>query len=1171
MSETLTPQQKQAVENRGGNLLVSAAAGSGKTKVLVDRLMSYLLDPVTPKNLDDFLIITYTKAAASELRGKISDKLTKYISEHPDNKHMQKQIQRLYLAKISTVHAFCADILREYAYRLDIAADFRIAEESECHELMYQALHQVLDEAYSNSLDEHSFRAFVDTQGLGRDDRQIPEIILQIYASALCHLDPNGWMEWCLKAADVTDISDAAETVWGKFLISDLKKYISWQIQSLDNCIRAALDIPGLEKPVTLLKKTVVDLQMLMECHTWDEIADFPPIEYGTLTFKKDHKDTQLAQQIKAVRNACKEGVSKKLRTFSDSSSVVLKNLGDSAIAAEGLINLVKAFRIKYDSLKRSRRILDFSDIEQKTLDLLVGKHRTGFTSAAEEISTRYCEIMVDEYQDSNEVQDAIFSALTHKRNNCFMVGDVKQSIYQFRLADPGIFLQKYNTYSSAENAGVGEGRKVLLCSNFRSSNGVISAVNDVFTKCMSSEVGGLHYSEDEQLHEGIPHIPLNEPEVELYGIDVQADTYEEEAAFTAQRIAKLLDGSHMVRDGNVLRPIELDDIVILLRSPGSVGAEFRFALESAGIPCTMGADADLLQAPEIEILRAILQIIHNPLQDIPMIAALLSPVFGFTANDVALIRGKSKYVSLYHALKNSDHEKAEHFLSLLSVLRMDARFMSATQLIHQIFIRTGMLSVYGAMPEGKTAAENLQSFCQIAANYESTGRKDLSYFLDYLSAMDEKGMSISGTTSSNAVRIMSIHKSKGLEFPVVFLCGLSRGFNTADTQKQVLCHKALGLGLNNINEKQRVRFPTIAKRAISLKISTDSISEELRVLYVAMTRARDRLIMTYAAKNLQNDLLDIVLRMDMCPKELLHTGVDCPGSWILSTALQRTEAGEFFHIAEKPFNVSVQDNPWSIHVVQVSDSTHVSGITQEPTSEQISDISIEKIRKGLSFTYPHTTETQIPSKLTATQMKGRAKDQEIAEFSDQPQISQVAFRSVNTDRSKLSGTEYGNAIHLAMQHIRFENCNSFDEVQMEIQRIYASGLITKEQMQAIDTEKIHRFFVTEIGRELLASRNVLREFKFSILDDANKYYPISSNDKILLQGVIDCALIKDDSITILDFKTDYITESNLQSKIDIYRNQVLTYANAMSKIYEQPVVKKYLYFFSNSQLVEVE
>ena len=1169
MSENLTPQQRLAVENRGGKLLVSAAAGSGKTKVLVDRLMSYLTDPNDPANLDDFLIITYTKAAASELRAKISDKLTKYIALHPENRHMQNQIQRLHLARISTVHGFCADILREYAYKLDIPADFRIAEESECHEIMFRVLRELLDCAYIESLDDDAFRAFIDTQGLGRDDRQVPEIVLQIYSSALCHLDPNGWLDWCIKSSESNNIADASETIWGAYLITELKEYLSLQIESLERCIHRANTIPGLEKPVLLLKTTVEGLHSLQQCNSWDEIAAHPPVEYGVLTFKKEHKNTKLAEEIKAIRNYCKENLPKKLKAFTDTSDVILSHLEESALATKGLIQLVKAFRVMFDKQKRARKVLDFSDIEQITLDLLLGKQRTGITAASYEIGNRFREIMVDEYQDSNEVQDAIFTALTTKRHNCFMVGDVKQSIYQFRLADPDIFLEKYNTFQPAESTIPGDGKKVMLSSNFRSSAGVISAVNDVFSECMSPKVGGLYYGEDEMLREGIPHVSLPETEVELYGIDVAEDTYREEATFTAQHIRTLLDGTHMIRQDDQLRPIVPDDIVILLRSPGSVGGDFRYALELEGIPCTMGTDSDLLQLPEVETLRSLLQIIHNPMQDIPLLSAIASPVFGFTADDLAGIRKSNKHVDFYQLLKNDQSPKSVHFILTLNELRKNARFLTVTQLIHQIFIKTDMLSIYGAMVDGEEKVRNLQNFCQISAQYEATGRKELSYFLDHLTAMEEKGLSVTGSMPSGAVRIMSIHKSKGLEFPVVFLCGLSRSFNTSDIQKQVLCHKDLGLGLVHTNAKQRVRFPTIAKRAIAAKIRAESISEELRVLYVAMTRARDRLIMTYAGTKLEERLNELALRLDMSARDLLTANVTCPGSWILITALQRTESGEFFNLSTKPDCSRVSDIPWSVHVVKAKPSV-TSIVEEESTPGCVNSQVIDKMRNGLCFHYSHQAVTATPSKLTATQLKGRVKDDEAAEFTPVTE-KRPAFRSPKYGKTTIRGTEFGTAMHSVMQYLNFQSCNSQDAIQQDVLRMVTSGLISQTQADCVGVDRIAHFFQTDIGVQLITSKHVLREFKFSILVDAADYYPDAREDKILLQGVVDCALLDDDGITVLDFKTDTLSASNKSEKIALYRNQVQTYARALSKIYELPIKASYIYFFSTEEFVLID
>ena len=567
MAETLTKQQRQAVENRGGNLLVSAAAGSGKTKVLVERLLRYILDSSDPANIDDFLIITYTKAAAAELRAKIASKLTQMIAEDPQNRHLQKQMQRLYLAKISTVHGFCSDILREYAYRLDISSDFRVADEAECAHLQLLALEETLNYAYETAQTQQDFRALIDTQGFGRDDRQIPEIILKVYHSARCHLNPDKWLQWCIPGDEMVQMTDAAETPWGAYLLADLKSYLKMQIESMCRCIDHASQVEGMEKPVTLLNATVQQLRTLYACESWDAVVDCGSVDYGRLVFSKKCPDMELAEQIKAIRNNCKIGVEKRLCFFADRSGVILRDLARCADAAKGLVHLVQDFSRRYDARKQARGILDFGDLEHLTLDLLLGRSRDTLTAAATEIGNRFREIMVDEYQDSNGIQDAIFHALTQKRQNCFMVGDVKQSIYQFRLADPGIFIEKYNRYAPVETAKTGEGRRILLSNNFRSSSGVISGVNDVFRFCMSPRVGGLEYGEEEMLREGIPHIPLTEPEVSLYAVDVEGDTYREEADFVADKIAELLNGTHYVRDQETLRPVRAEDIAIWLQS----------------------------------------------------------------------------------------------------------------------------------------------------------------------------------------------------------------------------------------------------------------------------------------------------------------------------------------------------------------------------------------------------------------------------------------------------------------------------------------------------------------------------------------------------------------------------------------------------------------------------
>ncbi len=1169
MADKLTPQQKMAVENRGGKLLVSAAAGSGKTKVLVDRLMRYLMDPVDGANMDDFLMITYTKAAAGELRGKIAAKLSERIAEMPENRHLQQQVQRLFLTKISTVHGFCSDILREFAYRLDLPGDFRVADETECVQLREAAMDRILNEAYDREVMDPDFIAFVDTQGLGRDDRLVPEILLKIYDSARCHLDPDAWLNQCVSGGEFDNCRDAGETVWGNYLMADLRNYLEYQILAISACADRADRTEEMEKPAALLHQTCKQLCYLRDSETWDQVVERSNIDFGRLVISKKCPDQELAERIKAVRNACKKGLEKKTKAFRDPSELVLSDLEESAKAVRGMITLVGRFTEEYDRLKRSSRVLDFGDLEHKTLDLLYGKKRMGLTAVAAEIGSRFREIMVDEYQDSNEVQDTIFSALTNQRQNCFMVGDVKQSIYQFRLADPGIFLEKYDTYVPAEDALPGQGRKVLLSSNFRSGGHILAAVNDVFQVCMSPAVGGLRYGEDEMLREGIPHIPLGEPEVELYGIQVQEDSYEEEAVFVAGRIKELLDGTHMIRQGDGLRPIIPEDIVILLRSPGSVGIHFQRALERAGLHCCSGGGVNLLETAEIGTLRSLLQTISNPRQDIPLLATLASPVFGFTADDLAGIRANDKRVTLYDALLKDESQKAKEFLSTLSMLRKEAKMNTLAQLVQKIFALTRMDSIYAAMDGGEVRRTNLQLFYQLTADFESSGPKDLTQFLEHLSSMDEKGLIVSGEqTSPGSVTLMSIHKSKGLEFPVVFLCGLSREFNRESQRAQVLCDKDLGLGLSAVDHKNRIRYPTVAKRAIAARATAESVSEELRVLYVAMTRARDRLIMTYTGKNLENHLSNLALRLDLSPIELLTQDVVCPGEWVLLAALQRTEAGELFSISSHPDCAAVREIPWLIRVV--NGTVHSSDIKSvEETKKAISSEVLTKLKKSLSYCYPHQQAMKAPSKQTATQRKGRSKDQEAAENSAPERTKLRNWRKPSFAGMDVQSKVYGNAVHAVMQYMNFAACSSLGGIQAEIQRLVTDRFITDEQGKMVRCESIAALFETDLGQKLRHGE-VLREFKFSVLDDGIHFDPALTGEKILLQGVIDCALLEPDGVTVIDFKTDYVTDETVDQIADRYRIQVETYADALERITGRPIKEKYLYFFHMNRFYPV-
>ena len=1167
MAEQLTEQQRMAVENRGGKLLVSAAAGSGKTKVLVDRLMMYLMDPISPCNIDDFLMITYTKAAAAELRGKIAAKLSEHLAADPDNRHLQRQMQRLYLAKISTVHSFCADLLRQHANSLDLPPDFRVADESECAQLRQLVVEDLLDEVYGNWMEDPEFRAFVDTQGLGRDDRLVNVIVLKVYEAARCHLDPEQWLDHCIQSADLSETADAAQTVWGAYLLADLHRYLDMQIGAIRQCAALAGENGTIPKVEALLSQILVGLEYLNEAKTWDEVVSRRNIHYGRISFPKKMEDLELKARIQAVREGCKEGLAKKLKVFCDPSASVLADLRQTSAAVRGLIKLVRAFADRYSRLKQRRRVLDFSDLEHRALDLLLGKSRSAPTAVAREEGRRFREVLVDEYQDSNAVQDAIFSSLTQEQQNCFLVGDVKQSIYRFRRADPGIFLEKYATYVPAADAQEGQGRKILLSRNFRSGGAVLEATNDVFYRCMSERVGDLHYTADEALVEGIPHEPLGEPEVELHVLTTGEDAYSQEAAYVAERIGALLDGTHMVRGKEGLRPIEAEDIAILLRSPGPVGHHYQNALAARGIRSAFGSGRDLLKTEEIGTMRALLQVLSNPRQDIPLIAVLASPLFGFTADDLARIRARQKHGDFYDALLLDDAPKTVAFLEALEHLRRCARQMPLARLLEELFCITRMDSIYAVMDGGVERTANLREFYRMALDFESAARRDLGQFLEHLELLEGKGMTVQEPPTAGAVQILSIHKSKGLEYPVVFLCGLSRSFNREDLKAQVLCDGELGLGLSAVDLDKRLRYPTIAKRAIVARTCAESLSEELRVLYVGMTRARDRLIMTYARNHPEKTLASIANRMDLSGTELLASEADCPGQWVLMEAMTRTEAGALFKLAEaRPAATHLSDFPWKIVTAACASGEAAEEMLEEHAAP-MPEGTIELLRSQLSFQYPHEAATVTPSKQTATQLKGRDKDDEIRENVETAPRERTWRRF--GDRPARRGADYGVAMHTLMQYVRFESCGSLEELEGEIKRLRDARVIPAEFAPRLDRNSILDFFRTDLGRKLRTGQYI-REFKFSILEDADAYGEGLDGEQILLQGVVDCALMEPDGITVVDFKTDYVTDATLPAVLARYRIQVDTYSRALERIYEMPVKGTYLYFFHLKKLIEI-
>lgn len=1159
----LTPSQQAVVDDRGGALLVSAAAGSGKTKVLVDRLLSRICDKVNPCNLDDFLVITYTKAAASELRIKIAQALSEKLAETPNNRHLQRQMSRIYLAPISTVHAFCSDLLRTNAHLLDLSPDFRVAEEAESAALQDKILEQMLEREYERSDDD--FLTMVAAFGYGRDDRRLPEAIKMAHREMRCRADMEGWLQAMLDALNMDRYEDASQTPWGIYLMENFQTFLQQQIRKLENGLKEMQLYPKIQKGLEkCFLGNLEQLKVLAECVTWDEIVANRVTDFGRAGGIREPEDVLVKERLSKVRSLCWTELKKWQEYFFAPSDLVLEDLRAVSPGTQVLLRFAKTFDEAYGAEKKRRKLLDFSDLEHLAIRLLVDRHTGKPTRVARDVAERFVEIMVDEYQDSNEVQDTIFEAVSRNGQNRFMVGDVKQSIYRFRLADPSLFLRKYLEYAMWNEAEPGQPRKILLSENFRSREEILAACNDVFRLVMRKAVGDLDYTDDEALRQGRDFPPLDDPPVEMHCLthsDPGQDKSALEAEYVAARIREMLNQGTLVSDGEEKRPVRPGDIVILMRSLASTASDYLDALGRHGVPAVCDRGGSLLETSEVQILVALLQILDNPHQDIPLLTVLGSPVFGFSPEQLALPRTENRKGDYYDAIR--EQEMFSEALKTIDDLREDARWMSLHELVDQIFRKTGILSVFSAMEDGLRRERNLLAFRGFTVSFEAMGSRALPQLLWYLQDLQAAGGQIPLPKSAveDAVTIMSIHSSKGLEFPVVFLCDLSRKFNLQDMQDAILVDNDLAVGCNRVDHDRYVRYPTLAKKAIAHKKTREAVSEELRVLYVAMTRAKDRLIMTYYSRYLVsemktlNSLLTWPLSDDLC------ASVRSPGKWILMAALCRTEAGELFAQAGNNEVSRVWDTYWKIRFCSLDEA-------RESADDEICSsvsVSVETDAEDLAllqYVYPYERVCNIPAKITATQLKGRVEDQEISNGSRELSRQAVlSFKRPVFTHRVLSAAEVGTAMHLFMQFADYAACQNADTLDKELKRLVLDQYLTEEQANAVGRNQILSFFASDLGCWLL-TQNIHREFKFSLLVDSGDYGFGASDERVMLQGVVDCFVEEEDGLTVVDFKTDKLPDP------ERYRQQIEVYAEALSKIYQKPIKKRILYFFSTSKTV---
>ncbi|MBQ7566162.1 MAG: helicase-exonuclease AddAB subunit AddA [Oscillospiraceae bacterium] len=1180
----LIPAQREVVDHRGGALLVSAAAGSGKTRVLVERLLKRVCEE-PDCDLQQFLIITFTEAAAAELREKIAKEIAARLALGEDNAHLRRQLTQLYLAQISTVHAFCANILREYAYLTeDVPADFRVADETECGVLQDKAMEQTLDEAYRDMAQNEALGAFFATLGGGRDDRKTAEMILDAYRKTQCHARPSDWLRECRAAVDASQYASVDETPWGERLQSWRASQTEALIERCKKALCMAEEDPLLDLYIARLTEDLGLLQAFADAKSWDEVYALRERKFERIPTYKNCPCPEEKERIAELRDSYKEGVKKLLEVFSMDSGAALCELRGTGKTLEGLVELIERFTAAYSRLKRQRRVLDFSDLEHEAVRLLTDRGGAP-TAAARELSARFREVMVDEYQDSSPVQDEIYRAVSDGGRKLFMVGDVKQSIYRFRLADPQIFLDKYDHYQKRENDGSDVPRKIVLPTNFRSAPQIIDAVNQVFETCMSREVGDYKYDEEESLRVRDEYPTQAECGVELHCIDTSdqqtQQTYtaddddeendddspeklEVEARFVARRIRQLLDGTHTVTDrSGETRPVQPDDIAILLRSVARPGPLFQDILKKNGIAAVCEHDSNIFDSTEIATLTAYLQLVRNPHQDIPLATAMASPIGGFTADELARVHTDARDTDLYDDLTAyaPGHEKYEAFLRRLDELRARSLWMRLTDFLDYVCDTLGFFTVFGAMKGGAVRTLNLRRYAELAQQAKKAGAADLGSFLRYVERLRDVGVKSSAAERTGAVKILSIHKSKGLEYPIVFLCDLSRKFNDEDLKKPVLFDPKLYAGCNVIDRTMMTHYPGVAKNAIRFELRRAMLSEEMRILYVGMTRAMQRLIMVYTSAKLPSRLKFAAEGASKTVPPAVSGSAWCIGDWILLAAALRPEAKALF---DRPTPCEDQKgDPWYVELHRPLSQNAGAAKQTEQTAPPKIDASC------IDHTYAYDAASRIPAKLTATQLKGSAREEESAELAQQL-LRRSPPRIRRENYVGLSPTEQGTATHRFMQFCDFAACRDEQGVSGELARLVDKAFLSDEQAQCVDPARIVRFFTSELGKAVCAETGVRREFKFSLPVSAAELLPGAPDEPIMLQGVVDCFLDEPDGLTVVDFKTDRIRKGGEAERAELYRPQLETYALALSRIFEKPVKRKLLYFFETDTAFEL-
>ncbi|NLA73296.1 MAG: helicase-exonuclease AddAB subunit AddA [Clostridiales bacterium] len=1161
-----TKDQQNAIYSRGGTLFVSAAAGSGKTAVLTERVVKLLADEsddITPAEL---LIVTYTRAAASEMREKIAKALRREIAE-TGNKRLKRQLMLLSFADICTMDAFCAKLIKENFHLADITTSFKTLSESELEMFYENAANIVLEELYKTKSEIILQNAdlFIEEKG----DEKLSDTIINLHKYSQSYPFPKKWLE-SLKDMYNPDI-EIGDTVWGQVIID----YIKQSLEYAGHISKKALDISLQDEYLAdnYLPAIESDLAQINEFKEISETNDYNSLINAVKGFvnkglgkKTQNADKNLREAAKAMRDTAVNNI-KKLWNFDFPTTDEHKeDIVAIKPAIDFLIHAVYRLDEELNELKKAENAYSFSDILHKSISLLVNENGER-TTLCTSLSQKYREILIDEYQDTNEAQDMLFYAISKDGENLFFVGDVKQSVYGFRLAMPEIFLSKKEKMPLFD--GVNYPSQINLSKNFRSRKEICQYVNHIFSRIMTKQSGELNYSKSEKLVPAAEYPETEGAKAELIILNTPNDTKAAdsrvlEADYVADYIEKTVKSGFLVTKKGKTCPAVYGDFTILLRTVKDTSYLYYNALKERGIPVSTVSDTNFFSTREIAFVHSLLRVIDNPLLDVPLAAVLMFPVFGFSAAELACIRLANSEEPLYSgliALANNGDKKAEHFLDALARFRNHAATLNIVDLLFYLYEETALWSVISAMEQTEERRRNLLTLLNFASDYTNGRESTLGSFIRFLNKVRKSGKGIEASAqvslSDTEVKIMSIHKSKGLEFPIVILAGCSKAFNNQYVRKDLLIDRTTGIGMLRRDVATLSKYKTIPIIATRLSIEKRERAEELRLLYVAMTRAKEKLTMVCTKEEKSNfSFTNTMLSEngDIYPFSVRKS--TSYYNWIISALLNHRDAAvfredsfyDFSSILESDFNLSVTiDTPAKKEIIEEKQS--VKANADEYLTNNISE--------RISYVYPFIGLKGVSSKRTASSL-----DDNMAAF------QYFAQKKPSFLTKEPNAAERGTAVHKFLEFCDIKR--AAENAKNEADRLLNNEIITEDEYKLIDFSKIEKLFNSTLGRRLVSSEKVYREYKFSVFRKAGEIYKgldkELSDEQIVVEGIIDCAFYDDDELILIDYKTDRVDDINLLKLR--YENQLEAYKKALFKCEGKAVDEAYIYSLYLSEFI---